>query len=101
MTALLACRFIRLVAHRAGITASEKLALMVAALCHDIDHPGKRTPQCRRPWTQPLQTHTYMGSDLQACGIMQLCESGTLHLNVEHGVCVLNSKQCIAKIMVS
>ena len=71
MTGLSTCRFIRLVANRAGISASEKLALMVAALCHDMDHPGKRNSPCCCPETQPLHTHLYMGSEVQACGEMQ------------------------------
>lgn len=33
-------RFIRLAGGRARMTPSEKLALMIAALCHDMDHPG-------------------------------------------------------------
>ncbi|EIE22231.1 HD-domain/PDEase-like protein, partial [Coccomyxa subellipsoidea C-169] len=33
-------RFIRLAGSRARMTPSEKLALMIAALCHDMDHPG-------------------------------------------------------------
>ena len=36
----LLCRFIRLLGPRAKMTPAEKLALMVAALCHDMDHPG-------------------------------------------------------------
>ena len=68
MTVLSTCRFIRLVARRAGITASEKLALMVAALCHDMDHPGKRFAPCC-DLGHSLCVHTYVyGTDLQACG---------------------------------
>lgn len=35
-----AFRFIRLAGGRARMSPAEKLALMVAALCHDMDHPG-------------------------------------------------------------
>ena len=45
----LLCRFIRLVGPRANMTAAEKLSLMVAALCHDMDHPGVPSSRpCRR-----------------------------------------------------
>lgn len=44
----LLCRFIRLVGPRAKITAAEKLSLMVAALCHDMDHPGVPSSRPRR-----------------------------------------------------
>lgn len=37
-----AFRFIRLAGGRARMSPAEKLALMVAALCHDMDHPGAR-----------------------------------------------------------
>jgi hypothetical protein len=33
-------RFIRLAGGRARMTPTEKLSLMIAALCHDMDHPG-------------------------------------------------------------
>ncbi len=33
-------RFIRLAGARARMTPTEKLSLMIAALCHDMDHPG-------------------------------------------------------------
>ena len=44
----LLCRFIRLVGPRAKMTAAEKLSLMVAALCHDMDHPGVPFSRPRR-----------------------------------------------------
>ncbi len=37
-------RFIRLAGGRARMAPAEKLALMVAALCHDLDHPGAHGP---------------------------------------------------------
>ncbi len=37
-------RFIKLVGSRARMTPTEKLSLMIAALCHDLDHPGEPTP---------------------------------------------------------
>ncbi len=37
-------RFIRLAGGRACMTPTEKLSLMIAALCHDMDHPGACPP---------------------------------------------------------
>jgi hypothetical protein len=34
-------RFIKLMGNRARMTPVEKLSLMIAALCHDLDHPGE------------------------------------------------------------
>jgi len=33
-------RFIALVSHAVALTHAERLALMLAALCHDMEHPG-------------------------------------------------------------
>lgn len=33
-------RFIALVGRAVGLTQAERLALMLAALCHDMEHPG-------------------------------------------------------------
>ena len=58
-------RFIRLAGGRARMAPAEKLALMVAALCHDMDHPG--TGLCLLPfrYCAQLGPHTaYCSGDL-------------------------------------
>ena len=39
-------RFIALVGRAVGLTQAERLALMLAALCHDMEHPGALACTC-------------------------------------------------------
>ena len=54
-----AFRFIRLAGGRARMSPAEKLALMVAALCHDMDHPGRHQERTHQRWiSQTLKKPT-------------------------------------------
>ena len=90
------CRFIRLVAHRAGITASEKLALMVAALCHDMDHPGKRNAHAA---DNGHGSQIHIRLNLRACGECKCVKVAFVFKGQACYFFWLYSGQCIAKMV--
>ncbi len=66
----------------------DRLALIVAAFCHDIDHPGHNNAfEVRRAPVVPLSSFLYTGAVDEGGG-------------GERGVCALGTVRCVRVVLV-